>query len=118
VLRRRTKLVLLDTLGVMLAGAQRPEVAARRRRLAPNFGTGATIFATHLPSTDPGMAAMLNAIAARSIELTEGLRGVQHARARGPRRTPTGSPVCYAAARRASPKRARRRDCGPDGKTS
>ena len=79
VVRRRTKLVLLDTLGVMFAGALRPEVAALRRSLALNFGTGATIFAPRLPIADPGMAAMLNAIAARAVEMTEGLRGVQHA---------------------------------------
>jgi 2-methylcitrate dehydratase PrpD len=79
IVQRRTKLVLLDTLGVILAGAQRPEVAALRRTLGPNFGTGAAIFAPQLLAADPGTAAMLNAIAGRSVEMSEGLRGFQHA---------------------------------------
>jgi len=40
--RAHAKLVWLDTLGVILAGHERPEVAALRRRLAPAAGGGAT----------------------------------------------------------------------------
>ena len=38
--QRHTKLVLLDTLGVILAGAERPEVRQLRERLAGTAGTG------------------------------------------------------------------------------
>jgi len=67
-----TKLVLLDTLGVILAGAERPEVRELRERLGS--GNGATIYARGFPSHDPRTAALLNGIAGRSIELCEGLR--------------------------------------------
>jgi 2-methylcitrate dehydratase PrpD len=53
--QRHTKLVLLDTLGVILAGAERPEVRRLRERLAGPAGTvglqptgstrGATVYA-------------------------------------------------------------------------
>jgi 2-methylcitrate dehydratase PrpD len=72
--QRQTKLVLLDTLGVILAGAERPEVRQLRDRLAPGCGTGATVYARGWPSCDPRTAALLNGIAGRSIELCEGLR--------------------------------------------
>jgi 2-methylcitrate dehydratase PrpD len=74
--QRHTKLVLLDTLGVILAGAERPEVRELRDRLAGTAGTGATAFARGWPSHDPRNAALLNGIAGRSIELCEGLRFV------------------------------------------
>jgi 2-methylcitrate dehydratase PrpD len=74
--RQHTKLVLLDTLGVILAGSERPEVRELRDRLAPTAGTGATIFARGWPAQDPRTAALLNGIAGRSIELCEGLRFV------------------------------------------
>jgi 2-methylcitrate dehydratase PrpD len=72
--QQHTKLVLLDTLGVILAGADRPEV----RRLREQLGTGggATVYARGFPSHDPRIAALLNGIAGRSIELCEGLRFV------------------------------------------
>ena len=38
--QRHTKLVLLDTLGVILAGGERPEVRQLRERLAGTAGTG------------------------------------------------------------------------------
>ena len=41
--QRHTKLVLLDTLGVILAGAERPEVRRLREALAATAGSGATI---------------------------------------------------------------------------
>ncbi len=70
--QRQTKLVLLDTLGVILAGADRPEV----RRLREQLGSGgdATVYARGFPSHDTRTAALLNGIAGRSIELCEGLR--------------------------------------------
>ena len=72
--QHHTKLVLLDTLGVILAGAERPEVRDLRERLAA--GSGATVYARGWPTHDPRTAALLNGIAGRSIELCEGLRFV------------------------------------------
>ena len=72
--QRQTKLVLLDTLGVILAGAERPEVRQLRERLTVTAGTGATVLARGWPANDPRTAALLNGIAGRSIELCEGLR--------------------------------------------
>src|SRR5260370_39449323 len=74
--QRHAKLVLLDTLGVILAGAERPEVRALRDALAGTAGTGATVFAPGWPTHDPRTAALLNGIAGRSIELCEGVRFV------------------------------------------
>jgi 2-methylcitrate dehydratase PrpD len=70
------KLVLLDTLGVILAGAERTDVRELRNALAGTAGTGATVFAPGWPTHDPRTAALLNGIAGRSIELCEGLRFV------------------------------------------
>ena len=72
--QRHTKLVLLDTLGVILAGSERPEVRQLRDRLAGTAGAGATVYARGWPTHDPRTAALLNGIAGRSIELCEGLR--------------------------------------------
>lgn len=72
--RKHARLVLLDTLGVMLAGSQRPEVRALRARLATGAGSGATVLARGWPVQDPRSAALLNGIAGRAIELCEGLR--------------------------------------------
>ncbi len=72
--QRQTKLVLLDTVGVILAGSVRPEVAQVRERLAATAGTGATVYARGWPTHDPRTAALLNGIAGRAIELCEGLR--------------------------------------------
>jgi len=72
--QHQTKLVLLDTLGVILAGAERPEVGALRARLAGSAGAGATVLARGWPTADARTAALLNGIAGRSIELCEGLR--------------------------------------------
>src|SRR6201999_2027041 len=66
--------VLLDTLGVILAGSERPEVQQLRTRLSG--GTGATVFARGWQVQDARTAALLNGIAGRSIELCEGLRFV------------------------------------------
>jgi 2-methylcitrate dehydratase PrpD len=73
-IRHHTKLVLLDTLGVILAGGERPEVRQLRERLPG--GTGATVYARGWPAQDARTAALLNGIAGRSIELCEGLRFV------------------------------------------
>jgi 2-methylcitrate dehydratase PrpD len=72
--QRHTKLVLLDTLGVTLAGGERPEVRQLRERLAATTGSRATVYARGWPEHDPRTAALLNGIAGRSIELCEGLR--------------------------------------------
>src|SRR5271163_4384019 len=74
--QRHAKLVMLDTLGVILAGSERPEVRQLRERLAGTAGTGATVYARGWPAQDPRTAALLNGIAGRSIELCEGLRFV------------------------------------------
>jgi 2-methylcitrate dehydratase PrpD len=74
--RQHAKLVLLDTLGVILAGAEQPEVQQLRERLLATAGTGATVLARGWPTSDPRTAALLNGIAGRSIELCEGHRYV------------------------------------------
>jgi 2-methylcitrate dehydratase PrpD len=76
---RRAKLVLLDTIGVTLAGAARPEVTALREQMLAGAGRGATILAAGLPQADIRSAALINGIAARSVELCEGVRGLQPA---------------------------------------
>jgi len=70
--QHHSRLVLLDTLGVILAGSERPEVRQLRERLGT--GSGATVYARGWPSHDPRTAALMNGIAGRSIELCEGLR--------------------------------------------
>src|SRR5215472_15843597 len=74
--QRHVKLVLLDTLGVILAGGERSEVRQLRDRLAATAGRGATVFARGWPNHEPRTAALLDGIAGRSIELCEGLRFV------------------------------------------
>lgn len=74
--QQHAKLVLLDTLGVILAGSERPEVRAMRERLAETAGAGATVYARGWPAADPRTAALLNGTAGRAIELCEGLRFV------------------------------------------
>src|SRR5262245_64301243 len=74
--RRHAKLVLLDTLGVIVAGSLQPEVAQIRSRLIATGGRGATLYAPGGPATDPRTAALLNGLAGRSIELCEGHRYV------------------------------------------
>ncbi|HSQ03667.1 MAG TPA: MmgE/PrpD family protein [Burkholderiales bacterium] len=72
--QQHAKLVLLDTLGVILAGSERPEVQALRHRLSVTAGSGATVYARGWPVHDPRTAALLNGVAGRAIELCEGLR--------------------------------------------
>src|SRR5262249_37483191 len=73
-IQAHAKLVLLDTLGVILAGSMQPEVAAARMRLVAVGGRGATAYAPGWPETDARTAAFLNGLAGRSIELCEGHR--------------------------------------------
>ena len=72
--QRHAKLVVLDTLGVMLAGSGRPEVRELHKRMLANGGAGATLLAPGWAASDVRTAALLNGIAGRSIELCEGLR--------------------------------------------
>ncbi|PYM11604.1 MAG: hypothetical protein DMD81_26385, partial [Candidatus Rokuibacteriota bacterium] len=74
--REHAKLVLLDTMGVILAGSIQPEVAGVRAQLTTTGGRGATIYAPGLPVADPRTAALLNGLAGRSVELCEGHRYV------------------------------------------
>ncbi len=73
--RHQAKHVLLDTIGVVLAGSLRPEVTSARARLcAGGSADGATVFSAGPVRTDPRTAALLNGMAGRAIELCEGLR--------------------------------------------
>ncbi len=74
--QQHAKRVLLDTLGVILAGSAQPEVARLRQQLIAASGGGATVLARDWPSSDPRTTALLNGIAGRSIELCEGHRYV------------------------------------------
>jgi len=69
--RDHAGLVLLDTLGVMLAGSEQPEVAGLRAQLLETAADGASLYARGFPSTDPRTAALLNGIAGRTVELCE-----------------------------------------------
>jgi len=75
-IRRHARLVLLDTLGVILAGSETPEVRRLREGLGATAGRGATILGRGWPAADPRTAALLNGTAGRSIELCEGHRYV------------------------------------------
>ena len=70
--------VVLDTLGVILAGSGRPEVNELRKRLAATAGSGATIFARGWRQNDPRTAGFINTVAGRAIELGEGHRYVSY----------------------------------------
>jgi len=72
--REHAKLVLLDTIGVILAGSERPEVERLRHNLVSEGAQEATVLARSLPRCDLRTAALLNGIAGRSIELCEGHR--------------------------------------------
>src|SRR5687767_9420297 len=74
--RQHAKLVLLDTLGVILAGSEVSEVARLRRQLLTAGSGGATVLARGWPASEPRTVALLNGIAGRSIELCEGHRYV------------------------------------------
>jgi 2-methylcitrate dehydratase PrpD len=72
--QRHAKLVLLDTIGVVLAGSVRPEVQSLGGQLTRSAGAGATVYARGFHTVDTRTAALLNGIAGRAIELCEGLR--------------------------------------------
>lgn len=74
--RQRARLVLLDTLGVILAGSLQPELRSWRARLGASAGHGATLLAEGWPSAAPPLAALVNGTAGRSIELCESHRFV------------------------------------------
>ena len=76
--QQHARLVILDTLGVILAGAERPEVVQLRDRLKATAGSGATVFARGWQQHDPRTAGFLNTVAGRSIELGEGHRYVSY----------------------------------------
>src|SRR5262249_60080099 len=70
--REHAKRVLLDTVGVILAGSARPEAVALRNRLAADNSTGATVYAARAPILPARTAGLLNGIARRAVELCEG----------------------------------------------
>jgi 2-methylcitrate dehydratase PrpD len=74
--QRHAKLVMLDTIGVMLAGAHRPDVRKLQAALAASGeqASGSTVLSPGWPRADARTAALLNGIAGRSIELCEGHR--------------------------------------------
>ena len=76
--QHHAKRVVLDTLGVILAGAARPEVSQLRDKLMATAGTGATVFAHGWRQHDPRTAGFLNTVAGRAIELGEGHRYVSY----------------------------------------
>jgi 2-methylcitrate dehydratase PrpD len=69
--RDHARLVFLDTLGIMLAGSEQPEVAGLRAQLLDTGVDDASLYARGFPSTDPRTAALLNGIAGRTVELCE-----------------------------------------------
>ncbi len=75
---RHAQRVMLDTLGVVLAGSERPEISGLRTRLAATAGRGATVFARGWPEFDPRTAGFLNTTSGRAIELGEGHRYVSY----------------------------------------
>ena len=76
--QHQARLVLLDTLGVMLAGSLQPEVVQLRQALLASGSTHpeATLVSSPQVRTDARTAALLNGIAGRSVELCEGHRFV------------------------------------------
>ena len=76
--RHHARRVVLDTLGVILAGSDRPEVSELRKRIVATAGSGATIFARGWQQHDPRTAGFLNTVAGRAIELGEGHRYVSY----------------------------------------
>ncbi len=76
--QRQARLVLLDTIGVMLAGSIQPEVIALREAwCVPQADSGeSTLVCAPAARTDLRSAALLNGIAGRSVELCEGHRFV------------------------------------------
>ena len=76
--RHQARLVLLDTIGVMLAGSLQPEVVRLRDalRVHGTLDCDATLVCAPPLRADARTAALLNGIAGRSVELCEGHRFV------------------------------------------
>jgi 2-methylcitrate dehydratase PrpD len=74
-IQERARLVLLDTLGVILAGSTEREAARLTEALAGPRGE-ATVYGPGFPRADARTAALLNGTAGRSVELCEGHRYV------------------------------------------
>lgn len=76
---RHAALVVLDTVGVILAGSREPEAARLVTRLG-GLGTpgAATVLAEGFPRVDPPLAAFLNGTAGTFLELDEGHRPTGH----------------------------------------
>ena len=74
--RSQAKLVLLDTIGVILAGFEQPEVQALQKTFLATAGNGATMLTRGWPVNDPRTTALFNGTVGRSIELCEGHRFV------------------------------------------
>jgi 2-methylcitrate dehydratase PrpD len=69
--QRLARLVLLDTIGVILGGSEQPEVARLRAGLSSGAGSGATVLARGWAANDAGRVAFLNGVAGRAIEMCE-----------------------------------------------
>jgi 2-methylcitrate dehydratase PrpD len=76
--RERAALVLLDTIGVMIWGAQDAFLARLRSRYARVYASGKATVIGSKELFDPGLAALLNAAACTVTQLSEG-----HRRSRG-----------------------------------
>jgi 2-methylcitrate dehydratase PrpD len=68
----RARLLVMDTLGVMIAGASEAHVARLADSLRARGSRGRSTFATGGPAGDAGDAAMVNAVAACAHVLDEG----------------------------------------------
>jgi 2-methylcitrate dehydratase PrpD len=73
--RERVQLMLLDVLGVTVAGARTPELRALAAAWAPGAGPAPVLGAGI--ATDPDAAAWLNGVAACCLELDEGNKHAQ-----------------------------------------
>src|SRR5712691_43297 len=68
------RLVLLDTLGAMLAGSRLPENARLARLVAERSGPRTAVLIGHAGRAEPMLAALSNATAGVSLEVDEGNR--------------------------------------------
>ncbi|HEY5725245.1 MAG TPA: MmgE/PrpD family protein, partial [Methylomirabilota bacterium] len=68
------RLVLLDTLGAMLAGSAQPENARLARAMAERASRPAATLIGHDAKADPLLAALVNATAGVALEVDEGNR--------------------------------------------
>src|SRR5712691_11445554 len=68
------RLVLLDTLGAMLAGSRLPENVKLARLVAERSGPRTAVLIGHAARAEPMLAALLNATAGVALEVDEGNR--------------------------------------------